>query len=96
MKSEKYIEAASNPTGSFKSFSVTSTSTIKYAIVYCYDGNFVVLSKIGIVGNDTATLNYKSGSAYYNLGTVTVNDKTLTVSDGDKYYKYYYNCYLFY
>ena len=47
-KSEKYIEAASNPTGSFNSFSVTSTSTIKYAIVYCYDGNFHILSKIGL------------------------------------------------
>ena len=96
MKSEKYIKVESNSSGSFNSFSVTSTSTIKYAIVYCYDGNFVLLSKIGIVGNDTGIINYKRGSSYFSLGTVTVNDKTLTVSDGDKYYVYHYSCYLFY
>ena len=96
LKKELNIYVASNPTGSFNSFSVTSTSTIKYAIVYCYDSNNILKAKTGIVGNDTDTIVYKSGSTYYSVGTVTVNDKTLTVSDGDKYYSYYYSCYLFY
>ena len=96
LKKELNIYVASNPTGSFNSFSVTSTSTIKYAIVYCYDSNNILKAKSGIVCNDTDTSIYKSGSTYYSVGTVTVNDKTLTVSDGDKYYSYYYSCYLFY
>ena len=96
VKSELDIYVASNPSGSFNSFSVTAPSTIKYAIVYCYDGPKVPRVTCGIKGNDTRDMCYKNNSSYYDVGKVRVYDNTLTVSDGDKYASYYYSCYLFY